>query len=364
MEIMVMNMEKKNFWRKKRVLITGHTGFKGAWLSIWLMKLGAEVFGYALKPPTSPSLFDLCGLDKELVSGIGDVRDAKGLSDAVRKHQPEIVFHLAAQPLVLESYRRPVETYETNIMGTAHLLEAVRQCESVSAVVVVTTDKCYENREWHWGYRENDPLGGHDPYSVSKACAELITDSYRRSFFSSRAAGAHGAAIASARAGNVIGGGDWAENRLIPDCVRALSAGETISIRNPGAVRPWQHVLEPLGGYLLLAQKLCEEGARFAEAWNFGPDDSGAKPVEWMVRNLCALWGKDAAYRICSVDQAHEANYLKLDCSKAKARLNWRPRWDLKRALRQIVMWTEACRAGEHPLEICFKQIDAFEQTP
>ena len=265
-------MTDAGFWRGKRVFLTGHTGFKGGWLAIWLESLGASVFGYALAPVTTPSLFEITRLDESVDSILADVRDAQKLSDAIRRAEPDIVFHLAAQPLVRASYRDPVETYSTNVMGTVHLLEAVRQTDSVRAVVVVTTDKCYDNREWEWGYRENDPLGGYDPYSSSKAAAELVTAAYRNSYFLASEV----AAVASARAGNVIGGGDWSEDRLIPDIVRAVSDGKPVRIRNPDAIRPWQHVAEPLAGYIRLAQHLYTDGAGFAQAWNFGPEDRDA----------------------------------------------------------------------------------------
>jgi CDP-glucose 4,6-dehydratase len=276
----------KQFWKNKRVFLTGHTGFKGSWLSIWLDSLGANVHGYSLKPPTDPSLFNLCSIDRFTNSTIGDIRNRDLLKATLQKAQPEIVFHLAAQPLVRESFKNPVETYETNVMGTVNLLDAVRACPSVKAVVIVTTDKCYENREWHWGYRENDPMGGYDPYSSSKGCAELVTAAYRQSFFNPKDFDNHHIAVASARAGNVIGGGDWALDRLVPDCLKAILDGRKIIVRNPHAIRPWQHVLEPLRGYLLLAQKLFENGPQFAEAWNFGPDDRDCRPVIDVVSKL------------------------------------------------------------------------------
>lgn len=350
------------FWRGRRVFITGHTGFKGAWLCLWLHAMGAEVTGYALAPPTVPSLFELAGIGELLVSDIrGDVRDAEHLAGALRKAGPEVVFHLAAQPLVRESYRAPVETYAVNVMGTAHLLEAVRQASGVRAVVNVTTDKCYENREWAWGYRENEPMGGYDPYSSSKGCSELITAAWRRSYFPVERYTEHGVALASARAGNVIGGGDWAMDRLIPDCLRALLAGEEIVIRSPRAIRPWQHVLEPLSGYLLLAQCLYNEGSRYADAWNFGPLEEDAKPVEWIVQRLCALWGGNAGYRVDGGDHPHEAHYLKLDISKARADLGWRPRWSLEQALRNITDWTKAYGREDDLRLACLQQISAFE---
>jgi CDP-glucose 4,6-dehydratase len=350
----------KDFFAGKKIFLTGHTGFKGAWLSLWLTALGAEVVGYALEPPTDPSLFELCKVGELMMSVIADVRDAARLSAVIRDAAPEIVIHMAAQPLVRDSYRNPAETYAINVMGTVNLLEAVRHCKGIKAVVNVTTDKCYENREWVWGYRENEPLGGHDPYSSSKACSELVTSAYRSSFFNMKNYPAHGVAVASARAGNVIGGGDWAVDRLIPDCVRALLKGERIAIRNPSAIRPWQHVLEPLSGYLTLARKLYEEGGRYGEGWNFGPDDRDARPVEWIVRNLCMKWGGNASYEIDKGEHPHEARYLKLDCSKAKTELGWHPRWDLEKALDSIIEWTRAYSAGNNVRDVCLKQIKEY----
>ena len=346
-----------SFWQGKRVLVTGHTGFKGAWLSLWLTQLGAKVTGYALQPPTNPNLFELCGLNQDMVSHIGDVRDYGKLFTVMKTETPDIIVHLAAQPLVRESYANPVETYAINVMGTIHLLEAVRQVKSVRAVVNVTTDKCYENKEWVWGYRENEPMGGYDPYSNSKACSELVTSAFRDSFFNPQNYEHHGVAVATARAGNVIGGGDWAADRLIPDFIRAIEANDKIRIRNPKATRPWQHVLEPLSGYLVLAERLYTDGASFAEGWNFGPEDSDAKSVEWVVKELCQLWGKGVIYEFDSGMHPHEANYLKLDCSKAKMRLNWNPKWNLQEALARIVAWNKAYQEQQDMKAICLAQI-------
>jgi CDP-glucose 4,6-dehydratase len=296
-----------------------------------------------------------------LHSTIGDLGVGEGVRRALAAAAPEIVIHMAAQPLVRESYRTPVDTYAINVMGTAHLLEAVRGCPSVRAVVNVTTDKCYENREWVWGYRENESLGGYDPYSSSKACSEIVTAAYRNSFFNRQEYDRHGVAIASARAGNVIGGGDWAADRLVPDCLRSLLTGEQIGIRNPLAIRPWQHVLEPLSGYLLLARRLVEQGMRFAEAWNFGPKEEDARPVGWIVERLCSLWGEGASYSLDGGDHPHEAHYLKLDCSKARAELGWWPRWSLEEALDRIIEWTLAYRNGESVRQVCERQIAEFE---
>jgi CDP-glucose 4,6-dehydratase len=334
------------FWRGKRVLLTGHTGFKGSWLSLWLQSMGAQVVGYALAPPTNPSLFEVADIAKGMTSIIGDIRDLAHLKAVFAEHQPEIVIHMAAQPLVRYSYLEAVETYSTNVMGVVNLLEAVRATKSVKAVVNVTTDKCYENREWAWGYRENEAMGGYDPYSSSKGCAELVTAAYRNSYFHPDKYQEHGVAIASARAGNVIGGGDWAEDRLIPDIMRAISAGKPVNIRNPHAIRPWQHVLEPLSGYLLLAQKLYEEGASYSEGWNFGPNDEDAKPVQWIVEKLTQSWGDGASWVLDGGEHPHEAHYLKLDCSKAKSKLDWHPRWHLDVALQHIVTWQKHYQQG------------------
>lgn len=348
------------FWKGKKVFITGHTGFKGSWLCLWLHSLGADVTGYALQPPTDPNLYELCAIDKLVKSNISDVRDASSFTKAMTFARPDIVIHMAAQPLVGDSYKIPVETYSINVMGTVNLFEAVRQCKTVKAVVNVTTDKCYENKEWVWGYRENEPLGGYDPYSNSKACSELVTSAYRNSYFNPKEYAVHGVGVASARAGNVIGGGDWATDRLVPDCIKAILKSEKIVIRNPEAIRPWQHVLEPLSGYLILAQKLYEEGFRYAEAWNFGPDDVDAKPVEWLVSRLCAKWGSDASYVVDKGKYLHEAHYLKLDCSKAKLQLGWRPRWDLHKAIGGIIEWTQAYQAGKDLRNVCLRQIEQY----
>jgi len=353
-------MINKEFWRGKRVFITGHTGFKGSWLSLLLSSLGAHVTGYALTPPTQPSLFGLCSIDQLVNSVIDDVRDSDKLMLTMKEVQPEIVIHLAAQPLVRESYINPVDTYAINVMGTVNVLESVRQCRSIKAVINVTTDKCYENKEWIWGYRENEPLGGYDPYSNSKACSELVTASYRNSFFNPKEYAKHGVAMATARAGNVIGGGDWATDRLIPDCIEALLNNKKIRIRNPYSIRPWQHVLEPLGGYMMLAEKLYAEGVSFAEGWNFGPDDSDAKPVEWIVQKMCERWGAGAAYEVDAGVHPHEAHYLKLDCSKAKMRLNWAPRWNLEYTLDKVVDWVRAYHEKADMRSVCLKQIDEY----
>ena len=349
-----------DFWKNKKVFLTGHTGFKGSWLSIWLHSLGANVIGYALAPPTKPSLYESAEVRRIVHSVYEDIRDYKTLQAALRESGAEIVIHMAAQSLVRESYLHPVETYEVNLMGTVHVLEAVRSCRGVRAIINVTTDKSYENQEWVWGYRENDKLGGNDAYSSSKSCSELATASYRNSFFAPARYDQHGVAVATVRAGNVVGGGDWAKDRLIPDCLRALLKGEPIPIRNPYAIRPWQHVLEPLSGYLILARLLYEEGCKYAEAWNFGPDNEDARQVEWVVKKLCEKWEKTATYFVDKGPHPHEASYLKLDCLKAKSILMWRPRWDLETALDKIIIWTKAYRAGADLLKVCKDQISDY----
>ncbi|MCF7965057.1 MAG: CDP-glucose 4,6-dehydratase [Methylobacter tundripaludum] len=357
----VENMVSPSFWANRVVLLTGHTGFKGSWLSLWLQAMGARVIGYALAAPTHPSLFDAANVAEGMVSIESDIRDFAALSAVFEEYQPEIVIHLAAQSLVRYSYANPIETYSTNVMGTVHLLEAARLTSSVRAIVNITSDKCYENREWVWGYRENEPMGGYDPYSNSKGCAELVASAYRSSYFNPGNFTDHRVALASARAGNVIGGGDWAEDRLIPDIMRAITQGKPVNIRNPHAIRPWQHVLEPLSGYLLLAQKLYQEGAAYAEGWNFGPNDEDAKPVQWIVDSLTKSWGEDASWVLDQGDHPHEAHYLKLDCSKAKARLDWRPKWRLEDALAAIIDWHRAYRDGKDMHELTLRQIRAYD---
>lgn len=346
----------RSFWRGKRVFLTGHTGFKGGWLALWLGEMGAEVHGYALAPFTDPSFYAVTGLAERLASStIADIRDADRLRDALRAAAPEIVLHLAAQPLVRYSYAAPVETYAVNVMGTVNLFEAIRQVASVKAVVNVTTDKCYENRERSEPYVEDEALGGYDPYSSSKACSELVTSAYRRSFLA-----AQGIALGSARAGNVIGGGDWSADRLLPDFLRAIDAGQTLSIRYPNAIRPWQHVLEPLSGYLQLAERLYIDKDAFAEAWNFGPEEADSKPVAWLVDRLCARV-PGAGWRHEEALQPHEAGTLKLDSSKARQRLNWHPRWMLEQALMHTVDWHLAWRDGADMRTFSLEQIAAYE---
>ena len=349
------------FWQDKRVLLTGHTGFKGSWMSLWLQSMGAQVTGYALAPPTNPSLFEIADVAQGMTSIIGDIRDLAKLQAVFTELQPEIVIHMAAQPLVRYSYLNPVETYSTNVMGTVHLLEAVRNTPGVKAVVNITTDKCYENREWVWGYRENESMCGFDPYSNSKGCAELISAAYRSSFFNADTYAQHGVATATVRAGNVIGGGDWAQDRLIPDILSAFEQGRKVNIRNPHAIRPWQHVMEPLSGYLTLAEHLFEHGPSFGEGWNFGPNDEDAKPVGWIVEQMAALWGADAQWQVDTGEHPHEAHYLKLDISKARSRLNWYPALRLKDALALIIDWSKQREAGANMRQLTLTQLQAYQ---
>jgi len=346
------------FWKDKKVFLTGHTGFKGSWLSLWLSSMGAKVTGYALAPNTEPNLFNVLEID-DLVeqSLIADVRDLANLQEAMSVAKPDVVIHMAAQPLVRYSYANPLETYATNVMGTVHLLESIRAINTVRATVVVTTDKCYENKEWTWGYRENEPMGGYDPYSNSKGCAELITSAYRQSYFSSPNSMNK---IASARAGNVIGGGDWSEDRLIPDAIKAFEASQPLMIRNPLSTRPWQHVLEPLSGYLMLAQALYREGSSFASGWNFGPRDEDNRSVQEVVDILISSWGHSASWEKEGSEQPHEANLLKLDCSKARSQLKWIPQWDLEVAIQKIVLWQKAYQKKENMREISLAQINDY----
>jgi CDP-glucose 4,6-dehydratase len=355
MENLELNPE---FWRGKRVLLTGHTGFKGSWMSLWLQSMEAELQGLALNPPTVPSLFVEANVAQGMVSNIVDIRDYDAVLKVVKSFHPEIVIHMAAQPLVRYSYKNPIETYATNVMGTVHLLEAIRQTGVAKVVVNVTTDKCYENKEWVWGYREDEPMGGYDPYSSSKGCSELVTSAYRRSYFAET-----GIALASARAGNVIGGGDWAEDRLVPDVLRAFENNQPVIIRNPHSTRPWQHVLEPLSGYLTLVEKLWDEPLTYAEGWNFGPKDDDAKPVGWIVKQLCDAWGKGASWRLDGKNHPHEATYLKLDISKARHIMGWAPRWSLDTALKKIVDWQKAY-INQHDLRwYTQSQIQEFQFT-
>ncbi len=346
------------FWRGRRVFVTGHTGFKGAWLGLWLRSLGAIVTGYALRPATTPALFDLARVGDDISDIDGDVRDADHLRAALLEARPEVVMHLAAQALVLPGYTDPVGTYATNVMGTAHLLDAVRTCPGVRAVVVVTSDKCYDNREWLWGYREDEPMGGRDPYSSSKGCAELVTAAFRASFFPPDRHAEHGVAVATARAGNVFGGGDWAPDRLVPDIVRAIERGVPVHVRHPEAVRPWQHVLEPLAGYLRLAQRLVEAPDTAGGAWNFGPHDADARPVRELVEALTAKWGDGARWHADPTARPHEAHHLRLDSSKARTLLGWRPALDLPAALDWTAAWYRECSRGADAKALTLAQID------
>ena len=346
------------FWQGRRVFLTGHTGFKGAWLALWLQQLGAQVTGYALSPATRPNLYGLALVADGMTSIFGDVRDPSALLSALKAAQPEIVIHMAAQALVRYGYQNPVETYATNVMGTVNVLEAVRACPSARSIVCVTSDKCYDNKEWFWGYRENEALGGYDPYSSSKAAAELVTSAYRDSYLRDEGVG-----VASARAGNVIGGGDWAADRLVPDVLRAFAEGRPALIRNPDAIRPWQHVLEPLSGYLSLAQHLYEKPIEIAGAWNFGPYDADAKSVRKVVEKLVAAWGGGATWNVDIHPQLHEAYHLKLDISKASSKLNWYPRWTLEHALDQTARWYRRYGAENQARDLTLGQIAEYQSA-
>jgi len=357
--MVVVGMVNSEFWKGKKVFITGHTGFKGTWLSIWLNSMGAILAGYALAPNTKPNFFETASASDEIESILGDVRDLDKLSQAMGSFAPDIVIHMAAQPLVRLSYKNPVDTYSTNVMGTVHLLEAVRSTPSVKAVVNVTTDKCYENKEWVWGYREDEAMGGHDPYSNSKGCSELVTAAYRSSFFNDSGS----AKIASGRAGNVIGGGDWSEDRLIPDFFKSFENNEPVIIRNPSATRPWQHVLEPLSGYLVLAEQLYLNGDKYAEAWNFGPEENDVKSVRSIIEYLVERWGDGSSWIHDESEQPHEAQLLKLDISKAKKLLGWQPKWDLFEALDSIIEWQKAWLSDQDIKAVTLKQIRQFEDS-
>lgn len=348
-------MIDRNFWKTRKVFITGHTGFKGSWLCMWLHELGADVKGFSLEPTINPSLFNEARVDELVKSEIGDIRDLEKLTKSILDFQPEILIHMAAQPLVRYSYDAPIETYEVNVLGTVHVLEAAKTCDSIKSVVSVTTDKCYENNEWVWAYRENEPMGGHDPYSSSKGCAELVTASYRKSFFEAKGIG-----LASARAGNVIGGGDWALDRLVPDILRAFEKKQPVVIRSPNSIRPWQHVLEPLSGYLKLAQALFEKPVNFAEGWNFGPNENDVKPVSWILDEMVNYWQGASWVLDQSETNPHEANYLRLDISKAKSKLLWKPVWPLSETLSHIVSWHQAWLSGENMQKISINEISNY----
>jgi CDP-glucose 4,6-dehydratase len=354
-------MFNRSFWKNRAVFLTGHTGFKGSWLSLWLDTLGARVIGYALEPPTQPNLFEQAGVARMVRSIRGDIRDFPRLKAALAECRPEVVIHMAAQSVISRGYEDPIETYSSNVMGTVHLLEALRQLRRPCSVVNVTSDKCYENREWVWGYRENERMGGRDPYSNSKSCAELVTTAYRESFFPENSVASHGIALATARAGNAIGGGDWTTHQLIPDLMRAFLAGRPCSIRNPFGVRPWQFVLEPLRGYLMLAERLSDSPSRFACGWNFGPADGDAQPVSSVADELAHLWGAGASWAHESATRPHEACLLKLDTSKAKACLDWYPVLPLKQALSWIVEWYRAFDAADDMPALTRMQIERYE---
>ncbi len=354
-------MPNRAYWKNRRVFLTGHTGFKGSWLSLWLDALGAKVTGYALAPPTEPNLFEQAGVAGAVYSICADIRDYARLKAAVDDCRPDVVIHMAAQSVVRRGYEDPIETYSSNVMGTVHLLEALRQLRHPCVVVNITSDKCYDNREWAWGYRENDPMGGHDPYSNSKGCAELVTAAYRDSFFPPGSLERHGVAIASARAGNVIGGGDWTANQLIPDLLRAFLAGQPCLIRNPSAIRPWQFVLEPLRGYLMLAERLAADAPRFATAWNFGPSEEDAKPVSWIADKLARSWGDQASWTHDAAMHPPEAHFLKLDTSKARSSLDWHPMLPLSPALDWIVTWYRAFQDGADLGCLTRAQIERYE---
>jgi len=354
-------MLDRSFWKARQVLLTGHTGFKGSWLSLWLERLGANVTGYALNPPTQPSLFEQAKIGGSIRSVCADIRDFPSLKAAIAECRPAVIIHMAAQSVVRRGYLDPIETYSSNVMGTVNLFEAIRQLRQSCVIVNVTSDKCYQNNEWIWGYRENEPMGGRDPYSNSKGCAELVTSAYRESFFPTESIQDHGVVVASARAGNAIGGGDWTTDQLIPDLMRAFLANERCLIRNPSAIRPWQFVLEPLHGYLMLAERLTEDGPSFASGWNFGPADTDAKPVSWIADELARLWGNRASWSRDAANHPREAHYLKLDASKARSCLGWRPVVPLDSALGWIIEWWREFQAGGDLRKMTGTQIERYE---
>jgi len=354
-------MLDRSFWKTRQVFLTGHTGFKGSWLSLWLARLGANVTGYALDPPTEPNLFEQAKIAGSVRSVCADIRDFTRLKEAMAECRPTVIIHMAAQSVVRRGYANPIETYSSNVMGTVHVLEAVRQLKLRCVVVNVTSDKCYKNREWVWGYRETEPMGGRDPYSNSKGCAELVTAAYRDSYFPPDSLEQHGVALASARAGNAIGGGDWTSDQLIPDLMRGFLAGNSCLIRNPSAIRPWQFVLEPLRGYLMLAERLAEDGCRFASGWNFGPAETDARPVAWIADKLATLWGDGATWDLDATSHPREAHFLKLDVSKARGCLDWHPVLPLDLALEWIVEWWRAFQAGADLCRLTTNQIERYE---
>ena len=353
------NGMSNSFWKDKKVLITGNTGFKGSWLSLWLLSMGAKVEGYSLQPDKKTNLFHTFNLDKDMNTEFADIRDFENLNKCFKRFDPDIIFHMAAQPLVRYSYDNPLETYSVNIMGTANIMECIRLSSKERVFINVTSDKCYENKEWLWGYREDEPMGGYDPYSSSKGCSELVTSAYRRSYFDHKD---KDIAIASVRSGNVIGGGDWSEDRLIPDFIRAISDGEAVNIRNPNAIRPWQFVLAPLDGYMNLAEKMFFDRQGYCQAWNFGPEERDAKTVGWIIKKIVDLWGEGASFDISISDSnPHEANYLKLDCSKAKNKLNWKTSIDLTQSLENICLWHKALINNEDIIQLSIDQIKNYE---
>ena len=358
MENLGIRRVNKAFWKGKRVFVTGHTGFKGSWLCIWLNQMGAEVKGYALKPNTNPALFDLANIQEIVINEYGNIQDFDQLKKSMLDFDPQILIHMAAQPLVRLSYKEPIDTYMTNVIGTVNVLEAARLCKHLKSVVSVTTDKCYENKEWMWAYRENEPMGGHDPYSSSKGCAELVTAAYRKSFFFEN----NTPALASARAGNVIGGGDWATDRLVPDVLRAFNTGQAVIVRNPLAIRPWQHVLEPLSGYLILAENLYLYGDKYADAWNFGPNEEDCKNVQWILDEMVNIWSGKASWKLDENPQPHEATFLKLDCSKAKTLLKWDPKWSIKTVLKRIHDWNSVFLTNGDLRKKCIEEINDYNR--
>jgi CDP-glucose 4,6-dehydratase len=351
------------FWEGKKVFLTGHTGFKGGWLSLWLQSMGAELFGYSLKPNTSPSLFEVANVEESMESFFGDIRDIDTLKAKVIAFQPQIIIHMAAQPLVRLSYESPIDTYETNVMGTANILECARNVKSLKAFLNITSDKCYENKEWHWGYRETDQLGGYDPYSSSKACSELITAAYMNSYFNKDEYNIHGVGIATARAGNVIGGGDWANDRLIPDFIRSIATNKKLSIRSPYSIRPWQHVMEPLSGYITLVEYLYADGREYSGAWNFGPHDNEVRNVKWIAEKIYMLWGVKQEIDYGDNEEIpHEAKNLMLDCSKSKTILGWSPRLNLELALKNIYNWHDAYDNKKNMKIVTLNQINDYQK--
>jgi CDP-glucose 4,6-dehydratase len=345
-----------SFWKDKKVFLTGHTGFKGSWLSLWLQSMGAIVKGYSLAPGTTPNLFEIAQVAEGMESQIGDIRNLADVTKSMVEFDPDVLIHMAAQPLVRLSYSEPVNTYSTNVMGTLHVLEAARKCHNLKSIVCITTDKCYENKEWPWGYRENEPMGGHDPYSSSKGCCELLIGSYRNSYFNT----IESPSVASVRAGNVIGGGDWSSDRLIPDILKAFENSESVIVRNPLSTRPWQHVLEPLSGYLVLAEKLYTKGNQFAGGWNFGPKDEDCQSVEWILKQMIHTWGEGASWQLDTNNNPHEAGYLKLDCSKAAQELKWTPKWNLSYTLKSIVDWQKAWLNHSDMKNHCLNEINDY----